>query len=104
MSTFKSYPELVIDETILPEDGVVRVLTKSGKDFLITPDCSIENVERFVACWNACRKIAFPAAHIEASEEYVQRLELLRKEAWARAEVLQAEVDQLRASKAKEPV
>jgi hypothetical protein len=86
MSKFKPFPELVI---IPQEDGDVSVgtiRTAAGDDFMtVVVQRSPEDTQRFVDCWNACRKIAFPAAHIAATDETVQRLEGLRKEAWARA-------------------
>lgn len=93
MSSFKAYPELVVDQTVSPEDGFVRVMTVSGKDFMVAVSGSKEDIERFVECWNACRKFAFPAAHIAATDEYAKRTEQLRKEAWARVESLQAELN-----------
>lgn len=92
MNSFKAYPELVVDQTVAPEDGFVRVMTASGKDFMTTVDGSKGTIERFVECWNACRKIAFPDAHIKASDEYAARTEQLRKEAWARVQELEANI------------
>jgi hypothetical protein len=92
MSTFKPYPELIVDETVGPQDGFIRVITKSGKDFMVTVDGDKEDIERLVECWNACRKIAFPDAHIKASDEYTERLEQLRKDAWSRAQELEEQV------------
>lgn len=93
--TFKPYPELVLDTS---DEGVTRLATKGGTDVMTAIDVRPEDMERFLVCWNACRKIAFPAAHIEASDEYAMRTERLRKEAWSLASALQAELDQLKAS------
>lgn len=92
MTTFKAYPELVVDQTVSPEDGFVRVMTVSGEDFMVSVAGSKETIERFVECWNACRKIAFPYAHIKASDEYAARVEQLRKDAWSRVQELEAQV------------
>ncbi|WP_027685088.1 hypothetical protein [Rhizobium leguminosarum] len=94
MSEFKPYPELVLDTS---DESVTRITTKGGNDVLVAIDVRPEDMERFLVCWNACRKIAFPAAHIDATDEYAKRVEQLRKDAWARAEVLQSELDQLKA-------
>lgn len=79
---FKPYPELVIDRD---EDGTCdRITTKGGSDvFVIVANRSLEELERLVECWNALRKIAFPTAHLDATEEYVKRLEKLRRDAVA---------------------
>lgn len=95
MSEFKPFPELVLGTS---DEGVTRITTKGGTDVLTAIDVRPEDMERFIVCWNACRKIAFPAAHIEASDEYALRTERLRKEAWSLASALQAELDQLKAS------
>ena len=96
MSAFKAYPEAVLE--VDEDSSAMRIVTTRGNILVCDTNCDEEVLARFVSCWNACRKIAFPAAHIEASDEYAQRTDQLRKEAWARAEALQAEVDQLRSS------
>jgi hypothetical protein len=88
MTTFKPYPEL----TLSTEDGVTRITTKGGEDVLGAG--RPEDLQRFVDCWNACRKLYAPAAHIEATDAQVHKLENLRKEAWSMAAALQAEIDQ----------
>lgn len=85
MSAFKSYPEI----TAVMIGNVPRLVDSKGNDVSLT----MEGCERLAACWNACRKLYNPANHIEATEEYVKRVEMLRKDAWARAEHLQAQVD-----------
>lgn len=89
MTTFKPYPEL----TLSTEDGVTRITTKGGEDVLGAG--RPEDLQRFVDCWNACRKLFAPAAHIEATDAQVHKLENLRKEAWSRSEAIQAELDRL---------
>ncbi|MDR6818466.1 hypothetical protein J2X76_003643 [Neorhizobium sp. 2083] len=96
MSIFKTHPELTLDDGNV--EGLYRIQTVSGRVIFAGHFDDRQDAERFVSCWNACRKIAFPAAHIEASEEYGKRTEQLRKDAWATAVSLQTEVDQLRAS------
>lgn len=88
MTTFKPYPEL----TLSTEDGSTRITTKGGEDVLGAG--RPEDMQRFVDCWNACRKLYAPAAHIEATDARVDKLESLRAEAWSRATALQAELDQ----------
>lgn len=78
---FKPFPELLIDAT--DHDGHV-IVTKGKNGPSIIMDASLEDAQRLVDCWNACRKLYSPAAHIVATDEYVERLERLRKEAWAR--------------------
>ena len=87
MSKFKPYPELYIVKEHDGGDTVVSIRTKlSEDDFMaIVVQRAPEDAQRFVDCWNACRKLSSPAAHMEATDEYVARLETLRKEAWARA-------------------
>lgn len=90
MSAFKPFPELVVEKR---EEGVARVATTNGSEVLIVIEGDEVVLDRMVNCWNACRKLYNPAGHIEATDEYVKRLEQLRKDAWARAETLQAQVD-----------
>ena len=85
MSAFKPFPELSVDEG---DDGEVLIRHKSGEPFVMTADTA----QRLVDCWNACRKIYSPGAHIVATDEYVARLETLRKEAVARAEAAEKAV------------
>jgi len=90
MSTFKPYPEIVIDD-MGAEYGVYRLMTKSGDDIFTISDCRRpEDVQRLVDCWNACRKLYSPSAHITETDAYVARLEALRKEAVARAAATEA--------------
>lgn len=65
---------------------VTRILDGRGRDVMTMPG----GPERLVECANALRKVFFPEAHVEATDEYVKRLEALRKAAWARAEELEA--------------
>lgn len=95
MSKFKPYKELTILKPVT-EGGLFKIVDSSG--WVYAEVANEENVYRFIDCWNACRKIAFPEAHISESDAYVARLESLRKEAWARAERLQVEFDLIRAN------
>lgn len=94
MSTFKPYPELSVVrlDPENPDDSTLRIALKNGDDFVVVVvQRSTEDVQRLVDCWNACRKLHSPAAHIAATDEYVERLEKLRKDAWARVAELEAE-------------
>lgn len=97
MSGFKPFAELVVREPVVC--GPFHVQTKGGE--VIASVTQEEDAVRIVSCWNACRKIFAPAAHIEAIEDRIERVEHLRKEAWATAQALQAELDQLRASQTR---
>lgn len=83
MSAFKGFPELIVAEG--QEDGLYRVETTRGVVVIAGKFRSRDDAQRLVDCWNAVRHIAFPLAHIPATEEYVTRLETLRKEAVSRA-------------------
>lgn len=85
MNAFKPFPELFV----LKAEGGDRIVNAKGEDVMQQPG----GADRLVECWNALRKIAFPLAHIPASEEREARLEQLRKDAWAKAESLQAQLD-----------
>lgn len=52
---------------------------------------SEEDAQRLADCWNACRHLYSPSAHIEATDDYVKRLEGLRKDAVARVAELEGE-------------
>lgn len=95
MSAFKPYREL--SESLPNQDELFPIVDAHGYCYGWAQN--EDDAKRFIECWNACRKIAFPGAHIDASEEYVKRLEQLRKDAWARAEALQSEIDQLKAAR-----
>lgn len=75
--TFKPFPELVLSE------GPVITMKNGDADI---------DMQRMVDCWNACRKLHNPAAHIAETDAYIARLEELRKEAWARAEAAEAKL------------
>ena len=96
MTIFKAYPE--VSAVAGQIDGLYRIETNTGRVLASGHFQSRLEADRFAECWNACRKLAFPSAHVEAIEDRVTRLEQLRKEAWARAQELDAEVTQLRAS------
>lgn len=90
MSAFKPLPEIVIDD-MGAEYGVYRLMTKGGDDIFTISDCrNPDEVQRLVDCWNACRKLYSPAAHIAETDAYVARLEALRKEAVSRIPTAQA--------------
>lgn len=96
MSAFTGYPELFLEVGAV--EGLYRIQTRSGRVIFAGHFDDQQDAERMLICWNALRKIFAPAAHIQASDDHCRRLEQLRKEAWSLAEVLQAELDQLKAS------
>lgn len=99
MTIFKPYPEVrAVSGQI---DGLWRIETNTGRVLAAGHFQSKLEAERFAECWNACRKLAFPSAHIEAIDGRVTRLEQLRKEAWARAQELEAELAALRKASAE---
>lgn len=100
MTKFKPYREVRLDAS--EEMSSLRVVASNGDVVLIDVFCDSASVERFIECWNSLRHVAFPSAHVKGLEERVERLEKLRKDAWARAEALQAEVDKLRAAEASQ--
>lgn len=95
MTPFKPFPELVIESGA--DIFMHRILTKAGDVVFAGSFRSEEEAQRLVDCWNACRKLHNPAAHLSETDEYVKRLETLRKEAWSRAMVAEELVSQLRA-------
>lgn len=89
MSAFKPYTELTVLKPVT-DDGNFKLISSSGHVY--AEIASEEDAYRFCDCWNACRKIAFPDAHIKASDEYAARVEQLRKDAWSRVQELEAQV------------
>lgn len=89
MSTFKPFPELSLEQGQI--DGLYRIVTNGGSVIIAGGFKSEADAQRLVDCWNACRKLYSPSAHIAATDEYAARLEALRKEAWARAEACERE-------------
>lgn len=84
MITFRPFPEIKLD-SIHPDTGEIVVSKANGTPFFATVEYNSEDdIKRLVDCWNACRKLYSPAAHIAETDAYVMRLETLRKEAWAR--------------------
>lgn len=77
MSAFKPYKELSV---LKPETdhGMFKLVNSSGHVYAEVP--AEEDAYRFVDCWNACRKLFSPEAHITATDEYILRLEGLRKD------------------------
>lgn len=77
MASFKPYKELSV---LKPEtdQGVFKLVTSSGHVYAEVH--AEEDAYRLVDCWNACRKLYSPEAHITATDEYVLRLEGLRKD------------------------
>lgn len=90
MSAFRPYPEVSLE--ISDESSAMRIVDSKGETLVTDTTCDAVTLERFVACWNACRKLYAPANHIEATDEYVKRLETLRKDAWARAQEAEAKL------------
>lgn len=86
MSAFKPYRELTTEP---PVEGFeqIKIVDAAGSVYATAENQEI--ADRMVICWNACRKLYSPSAHIEESEAYIKRLETLRKEAVARAEELE---------------
>lgn len=79
--TFKPRPEISVQII-----GIVpRLLDAKGNDIMRTEG----GPEMLAECWNALRKFYAPAAHVDATEEQVKRLEELRKAAWARVKELE---------------
>lgn len=98
MSAFKPYPEVSVQDGAV--EGLYRIVTNGDRVVVGAHFAHKQDAERFAACWNACRKLAFPEVHITASADHNTRLEQLRKDAWARVQELEAEISQLRASMA----
>lgn len=98
MSAFTGYPELFNDEV---DGSNPAIVFKNGMVVAVGTEDSRSDMERLVVCWNACRKIFAPAAHLQASDEHCEKVERLRKEAWSLAGSLQVEVDQLKSSSGK---
>jgi hypothetical protein len=90
VTAFKPYPELHVHHGQI--DGLYRIEKTNGSAIFAGHFESQEDAERFVECWNACRRIAFPSAHIDATNDYTARLEQLRKDAWARAQELETHI------------
>jgi hypothetical protein len=67
---------------------VTRILDAKGNDLMTLPG----GPERLVACANALSEVWFPENHVKATDEYVKRLEQLRKDAWARVQELEAKL------------
>lgn len=86
MTNFKAYPELSVRPPVVA--GPFSIENKRGE--VLATVHGEEEADRLVDCWNACSKIFAPAAHIEATDDYVTRLEGLRKEAVARLEQAEA--------------
>jgi len=76
--TFKPYPKI----RVIMDGDTPRLVDKDGRDVMSTK----EGAERLAECWNACAALYSPAAHIEASKDRIERLEQLRKDAWARVQ------------------
>lgn len=80
---FKPFPEVSVETN--EESSAMRIVTKGGDVLVVDTNCDSSVLERIVQCWNACRRLYSPAAHIEATDDYVKRLEQLRKDALASA-------------------
>ena len=87
MTNFKPFREVSLEER---EDMTsLNVIDSRGNTILIDVFCDSASIERFIECWNALRHVAFPSAHVKALEDRVERLEQLRKEAWARVQEME---------------
>jgi hypothetical protein len=87
MRKVNPYREVSLDES---EDmSAMRVVASNGDVVLMDVFCDGASVQRFIDCWNALRHVQFPAAHVSALEDRVERLEQLRKEAWSRVQELE---------------
>ena len=77
MSAFKPYKELSV---LKPEtdQGLFKLVNSSGSVYAEVG--SEEDAYRLVDCWNACRKLYSPEGHIAATDEYILKLEGLRKD------------------------
>lgn len=94
--TFKPFPEISY-ECVDEETGEIVIRTNREEELIrVRTYRSEDEIARLVDCWNACRKIAFPDAHLKATDEYTERLEALRVEAWARAEQLEAALSKVK--------
>lgn len=65
---------------------VARILDAKGNDVMLERG----GMQRLVECANALSKVWNPENHVSTTDEYLPRLEGLRKVAWARAELLEA--------------
>ncbi|MBN7764096.1 hypothetical protein JYP52_23445 [Nitratireductor aquibiodomus] len=65
---------------------VIRILDSKGRDVMTLPG----GPERLVECANALRDVFFPENHVSATEEYVKRLETLRKDLQRRVAEMEA--------------
>ena len=77
---------------------VARIVDHAGNDVMLEQN----GMQRLVDCANALSGIWFPLNHVPATEDYVKRLELSRREAWALARqdggAVTASVDRERAA------
>ncbi len=80
MSAFKPRKELTV---LKPETdkGLFKLIDTSG--WVYAEVAGEDDAYRFVDCWNACRRLAYPEAHIVETGAYIKRLEQLRKDAVA---------------------
>jgi hypothetical protein len=60
---------------------VPRIVDRFGNDVLREPN----GMQRLVDCANALSDVWFPLNHVPATEDYIKRLEVSRREAWAAA-------------------
>lgn len=67
---------------------VARILDAKGNDVMLERN----GMQRLVECANALSKVWNPENHVAATDDYLPRLEQLRKDAWARAQTLEAYV------------
>lgn len=67
---------------------VARILDAKGNDVMLERN----GMQRLVECANALSKVWNPENHVNTTDEYLPRLEGLRKDAWTRAQALEAYV------------
>lgn len=69
---FKPYPVL----EIMDDDGMtaIQVVDSKGNLFLMDVNNDTKSIQRMVDCWNACRNLYSPAAHIAETDAYIERL------------------------------
>ena len=84
MSEAKTYPKGRYHVGQIGE--VTRILDSKGRDVMTLPG----GPERLVECANALRDVFFPENHVSATEEYVKRLETLRKDLQRRVAEMEA--------------
>jgi hypothetical protein len=57
---------------------VARIVDAFGNDVMLEPN----GMQRLVECANALAEVWFPLNHVPATEDYIERLQASRTEAW----------------------